>query len=142
MVIHMISRKYKSKADRITHDDAPGGRALGYPVVYGVVGVEVVDLVRGVVVHGCDVTGPLVPLTVVVVGHYGYPVEVPGQLWYVVARVDDLLVGRDRRREQKVARSELLAELPHQRRERVLVLARTLAAVRLIGIYYYFLFSN
>ena len=83
------------------------------------------------IVHGGDVSGPLVPLAVIVVGHDSDPVEVLGEYGYIVAGVDDLLARRDGRGKEETTRLELGAQLAQKIREAFLVRARTLTAVGL-----------
>ena len=53
--------------------------------------VEVEEFIVLVFVEGGHVAGLLVPVAVVVVGHHGNPVQVPGDARHVVRHVDDLL---------------------------------------------------
>ena len=73
--------------------------------------IEVVIFRLRVMVHGCHVSRLLVPVTVIIVGHDGDPVQVSSNGWNIVSIIDDLLAGRDRGRQQKTLRLKGRAQL-------------------------------
>jgi len=77
------------------------------------------------------VSGLLVPLAVVVVGHHVDPVQVAAQRRYVVPNIHYFLARTDRSRQKEAARLERLAELPHPGGESRLVLVVLLPALSL-----------
>jgi len=83
------------------------------------------------VIEGRYVSGLLVPVAVVVVGHDVDVVQVLVQHGYVVAFVDDLLGRGDGGREEEALGLEGRAQLLHQGREAVLVGFGSLLAVHL-----------
>jgi len=50
-------------------------------------------------IHWGNVASLLVPVTVVIIGHHGYPVKILGNRWNVVGIVNYLLAWRDSCRE-------------------------------------------
>ena len=76
-------------------------------------------------------TGLLVPVAVIVVGHDRDPVQVAGNAGHVVAYVHDLLAGGDGGRQEEAAGPESLLELAHPGREGVLVAVPRLFALGL-----------
>ena len=77
------------------------------------------------------VSGLLVPLAVIIVGHDSYPVKVFGYYGHVVTLRDDALVRRYGRRQKETAWLELGAQLDYELAEAFLIGFRALRTVDL-----------
>ena len=84
-----------------------------------------------VVVHGSHVTGDFIPLSVVVVTHDRYPVQVLGQHGDVVTSIDDSFTGGHRGGEQPSSRFELFVQFLNQCRKRWFVRSRAFVTIDL-----------
>ena len=85
-------------------------------------------------VERSDVTGLLIPVSVVIVGHDRDPVQVVSNARYVVADIDDLLARGDRSGEEKAVGPEGLLEFVHPGSEGSLVAVSLLLALSLHNI--------
>ena len=103
------------------HDDLLGISTQSDPVVESVVGVEVSYFRLGMEVHGSNVSGFLIPMTVVVVSHDTDPVQIAGDGWYVVTGIDDRLGRRNGGRKQQSFRIESHTQFSDQGGEASLI---------------------
>ena len=91
--------------------------------------VEIVEIIIGMRVERRHMPCLLVPVAVVVVGHDGDPVQVPGEAGDVVAHVNDLLTRGDGGGEEQPAGLEGGAELGHEGGEGWLVFVALLLTI-------------
>ena len=84
------------------------------------------------VVKRSDVSSLLVPVTVVVIGHDVYVVEVLVEHRHIITLIDDLFAWGNSGTQQQAFRLEGRAQLFHQGREAILVRLGSLLAVNLV----------
>lgn len=73
-----------------THNDFSTGSSFGDPIINGIVCIEVVIIIVGMVVEGRNVASFFIPLAVIIVSHHCDPVQVFGEGGNVVTFVNHL----------------------------------------------------